>query len=158
MQLFKIISLNFGVRMSDKEIFEMNYIDTVYVQNIESKVFQAIVYQSLKEIDSIELIEGNLFDSLIGGEGNEKMKGIHVEQDEASHTVSFKIDLNVSYGVCIPSKAQEIQKKIKEDVSKLTGLHIGYVHVVFKNVILPENLNKLIEQASEEPILYTEEK
>ena len=143
--------------MSDKENFEINYIDTVYVQNIESKVFQAIVYQSLKEIDGIELIEGNLFDSLIGGEGNEKMKGIHVEQDEASHTVSFKIDLNVSYGICIPTKAEEIQKKIKEDISKLTGLHIGYVHVVFKNVILPESLNKLIEQASDEPILYAEE-
>lgn len=52
------------------------------------------------------------------------------------------------YGTSIPGKAEEIQTKIAEEITKLTGLHVASVHVVFKNVISMEQANKLNQQAT----------
>jgi uncharacterized alkaline shock family protein YloU len=46
----------------------------------------------------------------------------------------------VAYGVCIPEKAEEVQMKISEKVSRFTGLHVACVHVIFKNLITAKNM------------------
>jgi len=120
-----------------------------YIQDIESKVFQAITYQVLKEIASIELVEGSILDSFLGVEGAEKIKAIHVELDETNPFVSFKIDLNILYGVSIPEKSEEIQNKVKVKVEELTGYQIGFIHLVFKNIVFPQSLDSMIEKASQ---------
>lgn len=120
---------------------------TIFLTDIETKVFQAIAFQTLKEIGSIELIEGSIFDSLLGGEEGEKMKGIHVECDETHPIVNFKIEVNILYGICIPEKSLEIEQKIKEKITELTGFHVGLIHVTFKNIIFPKSLEELIETA-----------
>jgi uncharacterized alkaline shock family protein YloU len=119
---------------------ELELPDTTYVRDIENRVFQGIVLQSLAEIPGICPIEGNFIDSFLGRQ--EGVKGIHTEQDPESHSVSIKVDVNVAYGVSIPQKADEIQAKITEDVTKMTGLHVAQVHVVFKGLILPESQKK----------------
>lgn len=73
------------------------------------------------------------------------------------------MEVNIIFGVKIPQKAEEIQTKISEEITKLTGLHVASVHVVFKNVISVEqanriaagNLTPVISQHSEEE--YTDE-
>ncbi len=117
---------------------ELELPETTFIRDIETKVFQSIALQCLSQIDGIEPLEGNLFDSLLGRDRQESVKGIHVEQDQKSHSVNVKVEVNVAYGVCIPDKAEEIQLKLLEEVSQLTGLHVGTVHVVFKNLILPK--------------------
>ncbi|HPE84782.1 MAG TPA: Asp23/Gls24 family envelope stress response protein, partial [Chlamydiales bacterium] len=87
---------------------ELDFPDTVFVHDVESRVFQAITVQALAEIEGIGLIEGNLFDNLLGREGHERIKGIHVEQDQKNHSLSVKLEINVAYGVHLPLKAQEI--------------------------------------------------
>jgi uncharacterized alkaline shock family protein YloU len=114
---------------------EVELPDTVFVWDIESKVFQAIAVQCLSKIEGIALLEGNLIDSLLGRDSNERIKGIHVEQDQKNHAIEIKLEINVAYGVSIPQKAEEIQTKISEEISLFTGLHVGSVHVVFKNLI-----------------------
>ncbi len=125
--------------------------ETVFLTDIETKVFQAIVFQTLQEISSIELIEGSIFDTLLGGEEGERMRGIHIECDEAQPTVNVKIELNILYGVCIPEKSLEIELKVKDKITQLTGFHVGLIHVTFKNVVFPKSLEELIEKASEKP-------
>jgi uncharacterized alkaline shock family protein YloU len=125
--------------------------ETVFLTDIETKVFQAIVFQTLQEISSIELIEGSIFDTLLGGEEGERMRGIHIECDEAQPTVNVKIELNILYGVCIPEKSLEIELKVKDKITQLTGFHVGLIHVTFKNVVFPKSLKELIEKASEKP-------
>jgi uncharacterized alkaline shock family protein YloU len=125
--------------------------ETVFLTDIETKVFQAIVFQTLQEINSIELIEGSIFDTLLGGEEGERMRGIHIECDETKPTVNVKIELNILYGVCIPEKSVEIELKVKEKITQLTGFHIGLIHVTFKNIVFPKSLQELIEKASEKP-------
>ncbi|NDD57635.1 MAG: Asp23/Gls24 family envelope stress response protein [Chlamydiae bacterium] len=117
---------------------EIELPETVFVRDIEGKVFQSIVVQCLSSIDGVAPLEGNFFDSLLGRDVSDSLRGIHVEQDPKNHSVSVKVELNVAYGVCIPEKAEEVQMKILEEVSSFTGLHVASVHVIFKNLIAPK--------------------
>ncbi len=113
---------------------ELELPETVFIRDIESKVFQSIVLNVLSQIEGVEPLEGNFFHSLLG-DSLDGIKGIHVDQDQKSHSVNVRIEINVAYGIAIPEKAEEIQNKILLDVSQLTSLHVGSVHVIFKNLI-----------------------
>lgn len=114
---------------------EVELPDTVFIRDIESRVFQAIAVQCLARIEGVALLEGTFIDSLLGRDPNERIKGIHVEQDSKNHSIQIKVEINVAYGISIPEKAEEIQGKITQEISKFTGLHVGSVHVVFKSLI-----------------------
>ena len=120
---------------------EIKFADTVFVRDIETRVFQSIVINCLAHIEGVALIEGTLFDNLLGREGNERIKGIYVEQDSKNHCVSIKVELHVAHGISIPKKAEEVQSKITSEVCKLTGLHVSCVHVIFKALISDLPLN-----------------
>lgn len=123
----------FDTKKVDTKEFE--FPETVFIRDIDNRVFQGIVLQTLSSIDGIGLVEGNFIDSLLGRGGAESVKGIQADQDDANHTINIKVEVNVCFGVSIPEKAEEIQTKITEEITKLTGLHVASVHVVFKNVI-----------------------
>lgn len=123
---------------------EFEFPETVYIRDIENQVFQGIVLQTLAEIKGITLIEGNFLDTILGRESLEGIKGIHAEQDSKSQSVSIRIELNVCFGVSIPEKAQEIQEKIDLEITRLTGLHVSCVHVIFKNIVHSDINQKLI--------------
>ena len=83
---------------------EIDLPDTVFIRDIESRVFQAITIKCLSSIEGISLIEGTLIDNLFGREGLERVKGVYVEQDSKSHSVNLKIELNVAYGISIDGR------------------------------------------------------
>ncbi len=114
---------------------EIELPETVFIRDIETRVFQTIALQCLSKIEGIRLLEGTLFDSLLGRE-LEKVKGIEVEQDQNRHSVEVRVELNIFYGISIPDKAEEIQTKLVEEISRWTGLHVASVHVIFKDLIL----------------------
>ena len=116
---------------------EIELPETVFIRDIDSRVFQAIALQSLAQIEGIGLIEGNLFDSLLGREV-ERVKGINVVQDQKNHSVEIRVEINILYEVNIPEKAEEVQEKLVEQISKWTGLHVSSVHVIFKDLIPPQ--------------------
>lgn len=115
---------------------EINLPETVFIRDIETKVFQAICLQTLAKVKDISLLEGNLFDSLLGREV-ERVKGIHVTQDQKKHSVEIRVEINVAYGISIPEKAEEIQSMLTEEVTRWTGLHVATVHVIFKDLLMP---------------------
>lgn len=117
---------------------ELDLPETVFIRDIETKVFQTIALQTLSCIDGLSMVEGNLIDSFLGRDGPDRAKGISVDQDQKNHSVKFKIEVNVEYGICLPEKADEIQEKLTREVSRLTGLHVGCVHVIFKNLIISD--------------------
>lgn len=116
---------------------EIELPETVFIRDIETRVFQGIVLQALAKISGIGLLEGNLFDSLLGRE-IESVKGIHVEQDQKKHSVNICVEINIAYGISIPEKSEEIQTRLVEEVSRWTSLHVASVHVVFKDLIYPQ--------------------
>jgi uncharacterized alkaline shock family protein YloU len=117
----------------DTKEFELP--ETIYIHDIESRLFQSIVLQCLMEIDGIALIEGNIIDNLLGRDSADRLKGISVEQDQKTRSVRIRVEINIAYGVSIPSKAEQVQTVIAAKVSALTALHVACVHVVFKNLI-----------------------
>lgn len=107
-------------------------------QEIEDRVFQSIALQCLAKIEGVSLIEGNIIDHLFGRSSTERIRGINVNQDAKTGALKVKVEVNMAYGICIPDKAQEIQHRIADEMKALTGLSVSGVHVVFKNLILPE--------------------
>jgi len=122
--------------------------ETVFVRDIESRVFQVIILECLGKIPGIALVGGTLFDNILGRAPNERLKGIHVDQDPKNHSVKIKIEVNIAYGVSIPEKADEVQSKISTEVTKLTGVHVASVHVIFKGVISEEEKAAAAEKAA----------
>lgn len=114
---------------------EIELPDTVFIRDIETRVFQGIVLQVLAKISGIGLLEGTLFDSLLGRE-IDSVKGIYVEQDQKKHSVSIRVEIKIAQDVSIPEKSEEIQIRLVEEVSRWTGLHVASVHVIFKDLIL----------------------
>lgn len=123
-------------QLKNMDTREIELPETVFIRDIDTRVFQAIALQCLAKIEGIGLLEGNLFDSLLGREV-ERVKGIHVVQDQKKHSVEVRVEINVQYGINIPHKAEEIQERMVEEVSKWTGLHVSSVHVIFKDLIPP---------------------
>ncbi|MGR3973070.1 MAG: Asp23/Gls24 family envelope stress response protein [Candidatus Rhabdochlamydia sp.] len=114
---------------------EVELPETVFVRDIENKVFQSIVVQCLLGIEGITLLEGNLIDYFLGRESPERISGIFVEQDLKNQSIQVKLEVSVAFGVILPQKAEEIQTVVAKELSRLTGLHVSLVHVVFKNLI-----------------------
>lgn len=135
----------------DTKEFELP--ETIFIRDIENKVFQSIVLQCLSQIEGISLVEGNFIDYLLGRSAVEGVKGIYAEQDSKNYTVNIKVEVNIFYGIPIPEKAEEIQLKIAEEVTKLTGLHVATVHVVFKNMIPADQAAKLGQLHSGTPLV-----
>jgi Uncharacterized protein conserved in bacteria len=123
-------------QLKNMDAREIELPETVFIRDIETRVFQAIALQCLAKIEGISLIEGNLFDSLLGRD-LDRVKGIHVEQDQKKHSVDVRVEINIQYGLSIPEKAEEVQTKLVEEISQWSGLHVATVHVIFKNMIIP---------------------
>ncbi len=135
---------------------ELDYPDTVFVRDIENRVFQAIILQRLSRVEDIRLLEGSFLDNILG---KDSVKGVGAEQDSKNQSVNVKVEVSVLYGVSIPAKAEEIQTVIAEDITTLTGLHVSCVHVVFKNVFLDstDSAAEASQVAEESPTLLSDQ-
>ena len=61
---------------------ELELPDTTFSQDIENRVFQTIILQTLSNIEGICLLEGSLIDNLLRKASIETVKGIVAEQNE----------------------------------------------------------------------------
>lgn len=110
---------------------------TVFSRDIETRVIQVIILYCLGKIEGVGVLGGGLIDTLLGREV-ERVKGIHVEQDSKNYSVKVNVEINIDYGVTIPEKAEEVQNKVVQEITSLTGLHVAAVHVVIKGLNPPK--------------------
>lgn len=127
---------------------------TTFSHDIETRVIQVIILNTLNEVGGVSLLGGNLIDTLFGRE-IERVKGIAVEQDSKNHLLKVKVEVNMHYGVSIPEKTDEVQSRVVEEITKLTGLHVASVHLVIKGLIAPED--KTEEETYPDSLLRDEE-
>jgi uncharacterized alkaline shock family protein YloU len=121
---------------------ELELPETEYIRDVENRVFQTIVLQVVSDTEGVNLIEGSLFDNLLGRDTLERVKSVQVEQDSKQQSLNVKLEVNIDYGIPIPEKASEIQSRVSEEITRLTGLHVSSVHVIFKNVTLSDATKK----------------
>lgn len=143
-------------QFEDLDMKEIDLPDTIFIRDIESRVFQAIAVKCLAGIEGIALIEGNLIDNLLGREGADRIKGVYIEQDSKNHSVNIKLEVNVVYGISLPEKAEEIQSKLVREITQLTGLHVACIHVVFKNLLSDVSLDELLGRAKQKESVILE--
>lgn len=117
---------------------ELEFPETLFVRDIENRVFQGIILQCLARVEGIALVEGNFIDNFFSRGALDGIKGIYAEQDSKSPSVKIKIEVNIHYGYSIPEKAEEIQNLCREEITRLTGLHVSNVHIIFQNIILED--------------------
>ena len=74
--------------------------------------------------------------SLVGGIAKfiRKKPDIGIKVILGEGEVSFELAISVEYGVNIPEITYEVQKKIKEEVEKMSGLIVSNVDVIVKEV------------------------
>lgn len=125
------------------DVKEIEFPETVFSRDIETRVIQVIILHCLAKIDGVSLVGGNLIDTLFGRD-IERMKGIYVEQDTKNHLVKVKVEVNIEYGVSIPSKTEEIQNCIVSEISEYTGLHVASVHVIIKGLVQPHKEEQIL--------------
>jgi len=116
---------------------EFEYPETIFVRDIDNKVFQHLVVRVISAIGGVTLSEGNLIDNLLQIANPDGISGVIITQDSKNHSVAVRVELNVAYGISIPDKAEEVQARISEEVTRYTGLHVSEVHVVVKDILLP---------------------
>lgn len=126
-----------SLKPSKVDTKEFEIPETHFVRDIDNQVIQGIVLQCLSDISGIALVDENFIGNLLGRGNIPSVRGIGAEQDMKNHSISLKIEIKVEYGLSIPEKAEEIQAKVAEEVTKLTGLHVAEVHVIVKNIYLP---------------------
>jgi uncharacterized alkaline shock family protein YloU len=112
---------------------ELELPETVYVHDIDNKVFEGIIAQCIGNIKDIALEGGGFMHNILGM--IEKTGSITTEQDPTNHSISARIEVRIAYGISIPQKTEEIQTKVAQDLTKMTGLHVSQVHIVFKGLL-----------------------
>ena len=115
----------------DPQEFELP--ETTFSRDINNKVFHGIIEKVISRISGVSLQGETLLDHVIGR--TEKYRGITTIQEPASKSIKVKIELSVKYGTNIPQKAEEVHSAITEELTKMTGLHVSEIHVVFKDLI-----------------------
>ncbi len=115
------------------DVKELDLPETIFSRDIDNKVLQGIVVKSLSQISGIGMVEGSLFDSILGR--MDRVKGIYIEQEPKTLAVKVRVEVSILYGVSIPEKSEEIQLAITKDITKTTGLRVSEVHVVFKELM-----------------------
>ena len=66
------------------------------------------------------------------------MANITIEQDAKSHSVNVTIEIGIEYGVNIPQKAEEIQSRVSQSITEMTGVRVAIVHVIFRELAREE--------------------
>nr|WP_166157651.1 Asp23/Gls24 family envelope stress response protein [Neochlamydia sp. AcF84]NGY95736.1 hypothetical protein [Neochlamydia sp. AcF84] len=143
------------VKKVDTKEFELP--ETLFIRDVDNKVFQGIVLECLNRIEGVTLVESTFIDSIFGRNTTEGARGIIAEQDNKNHSVGIKIEVNVFYGISIPEKAEEIQTLVSEEITHLTGLHVSYIHVVFKNVVTADSKKSLSPATTPVNLVSTQE-
>ena len=145
-----------STKLKDNLSTELEAAETVFSRDIENKVFKTIVYQTLSTIEGVKLVEESFLDNFLKKASLENIKGIHAELNSQCNAVSIRVEINVLYGMSIPEKSEEIQSKINDAIHSFTGIHVDAIHVIFKNVILPDTLNQDLSESSEQTIACEE--
>lgn len=95
---------------------------------IADDVVAIIAGLAATEVDGVDSMAGNIPHELIAKLGMKKLsKGVKVELLEGS--VNVDLTLNLSYGYNIPDTSQKVQKKVKDAIENMTGLHVEDVNV-----------------------------
>ena len=111
---------------------------------IADDVVKTIVAKAVTDVEGVYKLAGGVVDEVSKMLGKKRpTNGVKVEVGEVE--CSIEVYLVIKYGYKIPEVAEEVQKVVLEEVSRLSGLKVVEVNVYVQNVKIEE-----VEEATEE--------
>ena len=102
---------------------------------IHENVIATIVRKMACSVKGVSKISGSSFvDNIAEMVGSKKIhdRSIVVEMGESS------VSINLYYGVSLPQVASAVQEAISGEIARLTGLKVGRVNIVVREIEDPE--------------------
>lgn len=93
---------------------------------ISEAVLMTYVEKTVGEFDGISI--------------SHKRKAIKVTRSDSGNSIDLGLDVN--YGTIIPAVVKDLQKAVKERITKLAGVRIDAVNVVVEGLNLEELIKK----------------
>jgi uncharacterized alkaline shock family protein YloU len=103
---------------------------------IDNEVLASIAGVAATSVPGVNRVIRGLVSGIKRVIGKGKETGIKVVLGEGE--VSFELSIAVEYGTNIPEITYQVQKKIKEEVEKMSGLKVSNVDVIVKEVRPPK--------------------
>lgn len=111
---------------------------------IADDVVKTIAAKTVTDVEGVYKLAGGVVDEVSKMLGKKRpTNGVKVEVGEVE--CSIEVYLVIKYGYKIPEVAEEVQKVVLEEVSRLSGLKVVEVNVYVQNVKIEE-----VEEATEE--------
>ena len=117
--------------------------------SITEQVISSIAGMSAAEIEGVSGLRGNVADNLKAIFGDEARSRGVISKEGDDGTVQITIHVAIEYGYPIHEVAQRVQKRVKEDVSEMTGLYVTAVDVYVSDLTIPTH-DELDDDAHEE--------
>jgi len=121
--------------------------------SITEQVISSIAGMSAAEVEGISGLRGNVADNLKAFFGDEARNRGVISKESDDGTVEITIHVAIQYGYPIHEVAQRVQKRVKADVTEMTGLYVTSVDVYVSDLTIPtddENGSQLEENGSAE--------
>lgn len=104
---------------------------------IADDVVKTIAAKAATDVEGVYKLAGGVVDEVSKMLGKKRpTNGVKVEVGEVE--CSIEVYLIIKYGYKIPEVAEEVQKAILEEVSKLSGLKVVEVNIYVQNVKMEE--------------------
>ena len=106
---------------------------------IADDVVKTIAAKAAMDVEGVYKLAGGVVDEVSKMLGKKRpTNGVKVEVGEVE--CSIEVYLVIKYGYKIPEVAEEVQKAVLEEVSKLSGLKVVEVNVYVQNVRIEETV------------------
>lgn len=116
---------------------ELQMPDTEFIRDIEDSVIQDIILYAVSSIHGIALVTSKRRSSFWRSQDS---SSIEVTQDLKNKSLGIVVYVQIAVSESIPEKSEEIQSKIVKIVTRATGLYVSSVRVVFKAVIIDDDI------------------
>lgn len=109
---------------------------------ISSEVVSVIASNAAMEVKGVASLGGGIAGNISQVLGRKNpFKGIKVEVTE-NRDVNIDLHIVVEYGARIPDVAWRIQERIKQNVEKMTGLHVNEINIHVQGVSFEKDSKK----------------
>ncbi|MDD3725903.1 MAG: Asp23/Gls24 family envelope stress response protein [Candidatus Ratteibacteria bacterium] len=104
---------------------------------VDNEVLASIAAIAARKVPGVHRISTSIVGDIVQWLRKSPDVGIKIIIGEDE--VSFELRVVIDYGVNIPEVTYQIQKAIKEEVERISGLKVGNVDVVIHGIHFPKN-------------------
>ena len=105
---------------------------------INLAVIKSIVRMAAKEVEGVIAVgKGGIVDDVSSFIKKESGSGIHVEEENNTYFITVRLIL--AFGYELAKTADEVQRAVRDQVSRMTNKHVAKVDIMIEGVKTPDN-------------------